>query len=80
MLDVFSQNCQVFENENKNKGQVRWYTFRNFACFSSYLQTKTFVWKQDCEIFKIPNTATLTKTKLLKSEICKSIQYVIWAI
>ena len=34
----------------KNKGEVTWDSFRNFAYLSSYLRLKSFAWKRDCVI------------------------------
>ena len=35
----------------ENKGKVALDIYRNFAHVSTYLQTKTFAWKQDYAIF-----------------------------
>ena len=64
--NVFSVKC--FWKSNKNKG---WVTFPNFTHFSSYLQTKTFVWKQDCSILCYFSGLSCHNFPLILSKVMK---------
>ena len=61
---IDAETLTVSESTFKNKGNITLNTFRNVAYVSSYLRTKIFARKRDCNIFKTANTKTLIKAIL----------------